>query len=111
MLKTLLKKGIFGFTNCKYEYVISKKLKAVVRGEIRNIGSYYTDIQNQIKQPSYTLINSRIGLSYDKYSLFFWGQNLNNERYLAFGNPDSSFGRNVRTAAPRTFGVTLSAKF
>ncbi|MFT4900609.1 MAG: hypothetical protein ACI9U0_002415, partial [Flavobacteriales bacterium] len=34
-----------------------------------------------------------------------------NERYLAFGNPDSSFGRNVRTAAPRTFGVTISAKF
>jgi iron complex outermembrane receptor protein len=99
------------FLGVQYEYAISKKLKAVVRGEVRNIGSYYTDIQNQIEQPTYTLINSRIGLSYDKYSLFFWGQNLNNERYLAFGNPDSSFGRSVRTAAPRTFGVTLSAKF
>jgi hypothetical protein len=30
---------------------------------------------------------------------------------LAFGNPESSFGRNVRTAVPRTFGVTISAKF
>lgn len=99
------------FFGAQYEYSVSKKLKAVVRGEVRNIGSYYTDIQNKIEQPTYTLINSRIGLSYDKYSLFFWGQNLNNERYLAFGNPDSSFGRSVRTAAPRTFGVTLSAKF
>jgi len=99
------------FFGAQYEYNISKKLKAVIRGEVRNIGSYYTDIQNKIEQPTYTLINSRIGLSYDKYSLFLWGQNLNNERYLAFGNPDSSFGRSVRTAAPRTFGVTLSAKF
>ena len=99
------------FFGAQYEYAISKKLKAVVRGEIRNIGSYYTDIQNKIEQPSYTLINSRVGLAYSNYSLFFWGQNLNNERYLAFGNPDSSFGKSVRTAAPRTFGVTLSAKF
>lgn len=99
------------FFGAQYEYAISKKLKAVVRGEVRNIGSHYTDIQNKIEQPTYTLINSRVGLSYDKYSLFFWGQNLNNERFLAFGNPDSSFGRNVRTAAPRTYGVTLSAKF
>ncbi len=99
------------FFGAQYEYAISKKLKALVRGEVRNIGSYYTDIQNQIEQPSYTVINSRIGFSYDKYSLFFWGQNLNNERFLAFGNPDSSFGSNVRTAAPRTFGATLSARF
>lgn len=99
------------FFGAQYEYAISKKLKAIVRGEVRNIGSYYTDIQNQIEQPSYTVINSRLGLAWDNYSLFFWGQNLNNERFLAFGNADSSFGRNVRTAAPRTFGVTLSAKF
>lgn len=99
------------FFAAQYEIAISKKLKAVLRSEVRNIGDYYTDIQNGIKQPSYTLINSRIGFAYDNYSLFFWGQNLNNERYLAFGNADSSFGRNVRTAAPRTYGLTLSAKF
>lgn len=99
------------FIGVQYEYALSKQLKAVVRGEVRNIGSYYTDIQNQIEQPSYTVINSRLGLTWEKYSLFFWAQNLNNERFLAFGNPDSSFGRNVRTAAPRTIGVTLNAKF
>ncbi len=104
------------FFGAQYEYPLSQKLKAVVRGEVRNIGSYYTDIQNRIKQPDYTLVNSRVGLSLDKYSLFFWIQNLNNERYLAYGNPDSSpeFGsrnRAVRIAQPRTFGITLSAKF
>lgn len=99
------------FLGAQYEYSINTKLKAILRGEIRNLGKQYTDIQNQIEQPSYTLLNSRIGLTYDKYSLFVWGQNLNNERYLAYGNPDSSFGRQSRMAQPRTFGLTLSAKF
>jgi iron complex outermembrane receptor protein len=99
------------FLGAQYEYSINQKVKAIVRGEIRNLGKQYTDIQNQIEQPSYTLFNSRIGLTYGKYSLFIWGQNLNNERYLAYGNPDSSFGRQSRMAQPRTFGLTLSAKF
>jgi iron complex outermembrane receptor protein len=99
------------FLGAQYEYAINKKLNAVIRGEIRNLGSQYTDIQNKIEQPSYTVLNSRIGLTYDKYSLFVWGQNLNNERYLAYGNPDSSFGRQARIAQPRTVGITLSAKF
>jgi iron complex outermembrane receptor protein len=104
------------FLGAQYEYNINSKLKAVIRGELRNLGSQFTDIQNRIEQPSYTLLNSRIGLNFDKYSLFFWGQNLNNEKYLAYGNPDSSpeFGarnRAVRMAQPRTFGITLSAKF
>ena len=99
------------FLGAQYEYSFSKKLKATIRGELRSVGRYFTDIQNQIEQPSYQLVNARIGLSYDQYSFFFWGQNLNNERYLSFGNPDSSFGRSVRTAAPRTYGITLSARF
>lgn len=99
------------FLGAQYEYALDKKLKVVVRGEARNIGSYYTDIQNKIEQPSYTLLNSRIGLTNGKYSLFVWGQNLNNERYLAYGNPDSSFGRQARMAQPKTLGVSLSANF
>lgn len=99
------------FLGAQYEYAINKKLKGVIRGEIRNLGKYYTDIQNQIEQPSYTLLNSRMGITYNKYSLFVWGQNLSNERYLAYGNPDSSFGRQSRIAKPRTFGVSLSATF
>lgn len=104
------------FLGAQYEHTISQRLKAVIRGEVRNIGSYYTDIQNRIQQPTYTLFNSRVGFTLDKYSLFFWVQNLGNERYLAYGNPDSSpeFGsrsRAVRMAQPRTLGITLSAKF
>ena len=99
------------FLGAQYEHPVSNTLKLVVRGELRNLGAQYTDIQNKIEQPSYTLLNSRVGLTNGIYSLFIWGQNLNNERYLAYGNPDSSFGRQARIGAPRTYGVTLSAKF
>jgi iron complex outermembrane receptor protein len=99
------------FFGAQYEHPVSNSLKFLVRGELRNLGAQYTDIQNKIEQPSYTLLNSRVGLTNGSYSLFIWGQNLNNERYLAYGNPDSSFGRQARIGAPRTYGITLSAKF
>ena len=99
------------FIGAQYELPISKKLKAVVRGEIRNIGKYYADMQNSLQQPSYTLVNTRVGLSYSNYSIFFWGQNLTNEKYLLYGPSDTSFGRTVLMASPSTFGVTFSAKF
>jgi iron complex outermembrane receptor protein len=99
------------FLGTQYTLPMQNEWALVIRGEIRSIGEYYTDIQNQILQPNYTLVNSRISVNHQNYSLALWGQNLTNERYLAFGNPDSSFGKNVRTSAPATFGITLSAKF
>jgi len=99
------------FLGTQYTLHMQNEWVLVIRGEIRSIGEYYTDIQNQILQPNYTLVNSRISVNHRNYSLALWGQNLTNERYLAFGNPDSSFGRNVRTSAPATFGITLSGKF
>lgn len=99
------------FLGIQYEHALSKKVRAVIRGEVRNTGSYYTDIQNKIEQPDYTLLNTRVGLVHEKFSVFFWGQNITNERYLAYGNPDSSFGRNARSAQPATVGITLSTKF
>lgn len=99
------------FLAAQYELPLGKKLRASFRGETRTIGEYFTDIQNNIRQPSYTLLNSRIGLVWGNYSLFFWGQNLTDTTYLAFGTTDSSSGVSIRTAAPRTLGFTLSAKF
>jgi len=99
------------FLGTQYTLNLGEKWSLVLRGELRNMGAFYTDIQNTLKQPAYTLINSNVTLNYNKYSLSFWGQNLTDQAYLAFGNADTSFGRSVRTAAPRTFGATLKAKF
>jgi iron complex outermembrane receptor protein len=99
------------FFGTQYTAKLNEKLSLVLRGEVRNMGEFYTDIQNTLKQPAYTLLNANIALAYGNYSLSIWGQNLTDEAYLAFGNADTSFGRSVRTAAPRTFGLTLKAQF
>lgn len=100
------------FFGAQYTTDIFKLVKTTLRGEVRNIGSYFTDIQNTLEQPNYTLINARLVFTIGRYNLSFWAQNLTDETYLAFGNPDTSFGsRNVRTAAPRTYGMALNIKF
>ena len=100
------------FFGAQYTTDVFKLLKTTLRGELRNIGAYFTDIQNTLEQPNYTLVNARLVFEIGRYNLSFWGQNLTNETYLAFGNPDTSFGsRSVRTAAPRTYGMALNIKF
>lgn len=99
------------FLGAQYTLPLSEKASFVIRGELRNIGEFYTDIQNDLRQPTYTLLNSKVGLNYGKYSLFVWGQNLTNERFLVFGTADSFSNRRVRTSAPRTFGVTFNVQF
>jgi iron complex outermembrane receptor protein len=99
------------FLGAQYTSELSKKVKMTVRGELKNVGEYFTDIQNDLKQPSYTILNTKVGIDIGKYSISFWAQNLTDETYLSFGSSDTSFGRNVRTALPLTYGTTFSIKF
>jgi iron complex outermembrane receptor protein len=100
------------FLGAQYTLPLPGKLRITLRGEARRVGEFYTDIQNSLRQPAYTVLNARISVELNQqYSLVFWGQNLNDAVYLAFGTPDTSFGsRSVRTAAPRTVGASLSVK-
>ena len=95
----------------QYDLPISDKIRFRVRGEFRNIGSYFTDIQNDLEQESYSLASGRVGFEFPQASLYFWGQNLNDERYIAFGAPDTSFNRSTRMSTPRTYGLTLTTRF
>jgi iron complex outermembrane receptor protein len=99
------------FLGVQYTVPLSKRIDAMIRGEFRNLGSYYTDIQNTIEQPAYSLLNARAGLTMGKLGLFVWGQNITNTTYMAFGTADTSFGTSLIMAAPATFGVTLQAGF
>ncbi len=99
------------FLGAQYTIPIHKKINATLRGEFRNIGKYYTDIQNTLEQPNYSLLNAKATFDFGKYSVAFWGQNLADEVYLSYGNADTSFGRNVRTGIPMTYGTSFSIKF
>ncbi|MFY0594208.1 hypothetical protein [Roseivirga sp.] len=58
-----------------------KRWEAILKGELRSIGEFYTDIQNSIRQPAYTLVNARLGISNNKFTLHFWVQNITDEAY------------------------------
>lgn len=99
------------YLGAQYRWPLATNWQLALHGELRSIGEFYTDIQNSLRQPNYALVNTNVELSYQKISLALWTQNLFNQAYLGFGSPDTSFGGSVRTAAPRTFGITLKARF
>lgn len=99
------------YVAAQYALNLTRTVKAVLHADVRNVGGYYADMQNTVKQPAYTLLNTRIGFMYQHYSAFFWGQNLTHERYMLYGSADSTYGTNVIMSGPATYGITLSAKF
>ena len=92
----------------QYGIPLSATAKLSLRGEYRSVGQFYTDLQNTLNQPTYSLINTRLNLQVAKLNVAFWVQNLGNTRYLIYGSGDTSFGRSVRMASPRTLGLTLT---
>ncbi|CAN5237164.1 TonB-dependent receptor [soil metagenome] len=93
----------------QYSYIISTKqqLKLQARAEWFYIGNTYYDLANTIRQAPYQLLNTRIGISTKYADLFFWGRNMTDKKYIAYAY---DFGA-VHLADPRTYGVTLMAKF
>ncbi|MFN3378808.1 MAG: TonB-dependent receptor [Runella zeae] len=95
----------------QYGIPLTSTAKLSLRCEYRSVGKFYTDLQNTLEQPTYSLINTRVNLQVAKLNVAFWVQNLGNTRYLIYGSGDTSFGRSVRMASPRTLGVTLNYGF
>jgi iron complex outermembrane receptor protein len=72
---------------------------------------YYPD--NRIRQPSYTLLNTAVSWTppTGRYTVRLWGRNLTDRLYYIgrseqVGNSDID-----RAAAPRTYGINISASF
>lgn len=95
----------------QYGIPLAKTAKLSLRGEYRSVGKFYTDLQNTLEQSTYSLINTRINLQVGKLNAAFWVQNLGDTRYLIYGSGDTSFGRSVRMASPRTLGLRLITAF
>lgn len=98
------------FIASQYTFPINRK-NLTLRGEFRNIGTYYTDIQNTLEQENYSLFNARLSYESNELDIAVWGQNLFDKRYIAYGTPDTSFGRSTNMAAPRSIGITCRYKF
>ncbi len=83
------------------------RLRMIVRGEWRYVGKQYFDLDNQLVQNGYHLLNSRIGVTTRRFDLFFWGANLAGKKYVDYAY---SFGA-AHLANPRIFGISLKTNF
>ena len=90
------------------------KLSLNVNGSL--VGAQYFDTQNnpELRQNSYNTIGARLGVrsTNDQFGIAFWGKNLTDEYYFTSRVAVTSFGFNYNhVGAPRTYGVTIDAKF
>jgi iron complex outermembrane receptor protein len=90
-----------------YDIKASKQKTAVfVRGEYRYLGKYYFDFINGYDQPAYSLFNLKAGVTTGHFELDGWMRNVTDKKYIPYG----SFGTFL-LGTPRTYGLTLIAKF
>lgn len=91
----------------QYGLPVGKTFRLLARGEWRHLGTQFFDLQNNVKQDPYDLFNVRAGLVSKRLDVLFWGRNLADKTYLAYGY---NFGA-VSLGAPRTMGVTVTGRF
>lgn len=83
----------------------ARNLSMSARAEWLWLGTTYFDLQNQLKQGPYHLLNARIGVQKGKLGLAIWGRNLLDTRYVDYAY---NFGA-AHLGEPVTYGV--SARF
>lgn len=93
----------------QYGYAVGKKhpVRFTVRTEWFYIGEQYFNLSNTIRQSGYNLFHVRAGVTARNISLFFWGRNLSDRKYIAYAY---DFGA-VHLGTPKTYGATLSYNF
>ena len=89
---------------------LSRHLRLLGEVEYAGLGEIYWREDNTTRESLQSTLRARLGLSYDRYTLAFWGANLTDNSYTVF-QAASPLGRLFQTSAPRTIGVDLSVKF
>ena len=93
----------------QYSHEVSARhnISLVLRGEWKYLGTQFFDLANNIRQSPYNLLNTRVGVTAKNLSLFFWGRNLSNKKYISYAY---DFGA-IHLGDPRTYGGTLALRF
>ncbi|MEQ8558205.1 MAG: TonB-dependent receptor [Henriciella sp.] len=85
----------------------------VFTGSWAHGGDYYFEADNNenVRQPTTDIFNASVSLTRDRYEIVVWGNNLSEEEYFNTRTQSSLGSAKYSPAAPRTFGVTLKARF
>ncbi|MEM6287174.1 MAG: TonB-dependent receptor [Bacteroidota bacterium] len=95
----------------EYRVPVSATASVFARGSVRSVGGFFTDVQNDLRQDAYEIVDARLGVAVGRVEAAVWVQNLTDARPLSFGAPDTSFNRRAVAGPPRTFGLTVRARY
>jgi iron complex outermembrane receptor protein len=85
----------------------SRDIQLLARAEWMWLGTTYFDLQNQLKQDPYHLVNARVAAEKGPVSLAVWARNILDTRYVDYAY---NFGA-AHLGEPATYGVSLRVDF
>lgn len=96
--------------SAQYSRPINDRLKALARLDWNWRSRFYFDVDNTIEQPAYGLVNGRIGVEGEKWSLYLIGRNLFDQEYYTVAT-DNGYGPYAAPGDPRMVGVQARITF
>ena len=91
----------------QYHQPIVNDLNGFIRLDFQNIGRTWWDPQNSTSRDPVSLLDLRLGVNADKWSVAAWSKNLTNKIYNAEFSPGGFLFR----APPRRYGVEFDYRF
>jgi iron complex outermembrane recepter protein len=97
----------------QYRQPIQSGLDATFRVDFHEIGRTWWEPYNTTSRDAIPLLDARLGLDGEKWSLTAWGKNLTDEKYNAEFSPGPIVGGSgfLFRATPRRYGVEFTYKF
>ncbi|MDB6089332.1 MAG: TonB-dependent receptor [Gammaproteobacteria bacterium] len=91
----------------QYHQPVHAGLDALVRVDFQQIGRTWWEPYNTTSRDPVSLVDARLGLETDRWSLTAWSKNLTNKKY----NAEFSPGGFLFKALPRRYGLDLNYRF
>lgn len=95
-----------------YRYSFNNHSSLYVSPEWKYLGKQYMTYYNDLVQDPFSLVNASLGFQYRFVEISLWAKNISDARYLAFAYATQTRAASpVLLGMPRTYGVTLKARF
>jgi iron complex outermembrane receptor protein len=91
----------------QYRQPVGNGLEAVARFDYQQIGRTWWDPYNVTSRDPLNLVDARLGLEADRWSITAWSKNLTDKKY----NGEFSPGGFLWRAQPRRYGVDMTYRF
>ncbi len=91
----------------QYRHPIGDSMEATIRADFHRIGRTWWEPYNTTSRDPVDLLDARLGLEGEKWSVTAWSRNLTNEKYNAEFSPGGFLFR----ALPRRYGIDIAYKF